>query len=53
MAKLTTYTVKIAWWVPLYVSGVTAVAWITGREPDADKVYRRVERGIRLVKSDG
>lgn len=53
MAKITTFTVKIAWWVHPYLYGVAAVAWLTGREPDVDKVWRRVERGVSLVRDSG
>ncbi|MFZ3193700.1 MAG: hypothetical protein WA154_10920 [Moraxellaceae bacterium] len=53
MAKITTFTVKIAWWVHPYLFGVAAVARLTGRDPDVDKVWRRVERGVSLVKGNG
>lgn len=52
MATLT-YRIKLAWWVRPYLYGVAAVAWLTGREPDADKVWSQVERGVRLVRDNG
>lgn len=48
-----TYRIKLAWWVRPYLCGVTTVAWLTGREPDTDKVWSRVERGVRLVRGNG
>lgn len=52
MATLT-YRIKLAWWVRPYLYGVATVAWLTGREPDEDKVWSRVERGVRLVRDRG
>lgn len=47
--KLTiTLKVSFAWWLPLYLSGVWHFAWLTGAEPDWDKVSKKVASAARL-----
>lgn len=43
-----TTTLKLAWWVDWYLTGVLLVARLTGLEPDWAKVLATVERGIRV-----
>lgn len=51
MAKVSiTIRVKVKWWLKLYLSGLSMVCWLTGNEPDWDKVNAWVERGIELEK---
>ena len=40
--------VRIAWWVRWYISGVALCAFLTGFQPDMDKVKAKVMKGVRL-----
>lgn len=41
-------SVRVAWWVRWYLSGVAFVAKITGATPDAAKVTRSIGRGLSV-----
>lgn len=41
--------VETAWWVWIYVYGVSAFCRITGFEPDLEKINAVVMRGIKVV----
>jgi hypothetical protein len=41
-----TLTVRVAWWVRPYICSVALFAWLTGMNPDMDKVTRTAMRGI-------
>ena len=41
-------TIRIAWWVRWYISGVALCAFLTGFQPDMDKVKAKVMKGVRL-----
>lgn len=41
-------TIRIAWWVRWYISGVALRAFITGAQPDMEKVKATAMKGVRL-----
>ena len=41
-------TIRVAWWVRWYISGVALRAFITGAHPDMEKVKAKVMNGVRL-----
>lgn len=41
-------SVRVAWWVRWYVSGVTLAAQITGATPDAAKMTRWIGRSLSV-----
>lgn len=41
-------TIHIAWWVRWYIGGVALFSFITGMEPDMEKVKAKVLKGVRL-----
>ncbi|WP_434642660.1 hypothetical protein [Achromobacter piechaudii] len=43
-----TISVRVAWWVHWYVSGVASVAEITGSSPGAAKVTGWIRRGLSV-----
>ncbi|WP_164741277.1 hypothetical protein [Achromobacter spanius] len=43
-----TISVRLAWWVRWYLSGVALAAQITGATPDAAKVTRWIGRGLSV-----
>ncbi len=47
MARLVV-TIRIAWWVRWYISGVALCAFLTGFQPDMDKVKAKVMKGVIL-----
>ena len=47
MASMT-IKVRIAWWVRWYISGVALRAFITGAQPDMEKITAKVMKGVRL-----
>lgn len=40
--------VRVAWWLRLYIYGVTAMCRITGLEPDWNKVAAIVRKAVKL-----
>jgi hypothetical protein len=40
-------TVKISWWVPVYVQALQTFCMITGMEPDFEKALRIVMKGMK------
>ena len=49
MAQATiTVTVRVRWWLRLYLYGVTWCCWITGCEPNLDRVGYWIMRGVRI-----
>lgn len=49
MAQRTvTISVRVAWWVRWYLSGVAFVAQITGTTPNAAKLTRWIGRGLSV-----
>ena len=47
MARLAV-TIRIAWWVRWYSSGVALCAFITGAHPDMEKITAKVMKGVIL-----
>ena len=41
-------TIRVAWWVRWYIGGVALFAFLTGMEPDMEKVKAKVMKGIRI-----
>ena len=41
-------TVRVAWWVRWYISGVALCAFITGAQPDMEKITAKVKKGVRI-----
>ena len=41
-------TIRIAWWVRWYISGVALCAFITGAQPDMEKIKDKAMKGVRL-----
>lgn len=41
-------TIRVAWWVRWYISGVALCAFLTGLEPDMEKIKAKVMKGVRL-----
>ena len=41
-------TVRVAWWVRWYISGVALCARITGAQPDMDKITSKAMKGVRI-----
>ncbi|WP_449432340.1 hypothetical protein [Pseudomonas putida] len=49
MAKVyATIVCRHSWWLKYYMAGVLVVTLITGREPDMGRVFRWIERGIKV-----
>lgn len=42
-------TIRVAWWVRWYISGVALFAFITGAQPDMDKIKAKVMKGIKVT----
>lgn len=42
-------TIRIAWWVRWCISGVALCAFLTGFQPDMDKVKAKVMKGIKVT----
>ena len=42
-------TIRIAWWVRWYISGVALFAMLTGLEPDMEKITAKVMKGVRIT----
>jgi len=50
MAKVyATIVCRQSWWLKYYLAGVLIVSHITGREPEASRVFRWIERGIQVA----
>ena len=47
MARIT-IKVRVAWWVRWYISGVALFAFITGAQPDMEKITAKVMKGVRI-----
>ena len=47
MARLVA-TIRVAWWVRWYISGAALCAFITGAQPDMEKIKDKVMKGVRL-----
>lgn len=41
-------SVRFAWWVKPYLNACVLFAWLTGMEPDYDKVAAMISKGIKL-----
>ena len=41
-------TIRVAWWVRWYISGVALCSLLTGLEPDMEKVKAKVKKGVRI-----
>lgn len=48
MARLVV-TIRIAWWVPWYISSVALFTMLTGLEPDMEKIKAKVMKGIKVT----
>ena len=40
--------ITVAWWVRWYISGVALCAFITGAQPDIEKIKATAMKGVRL-----
>lgn len=40
--------VSVAWWVPLYLRTLALVCLTMGTQPDRDKIWRVIRRGISV-----
>lgn len=47
-----TVTIRVAWWVKPYLCGVLLTAWLTGRQPDPDRVGAWVQRGMTMKMTE-
>lgn len=43
-----TFTIRFAWWARTYFNACMLFAWLTGMEPDSEKIAATVARGMRL-----
>lgn len=43
-------TIKLAWWVPIYVHSLVLFCRSFNTEPDFDKVMRVLVRGIVVIR---
>lgn len=43
-----TVSVKRAWWVIPYLRACMLFAWLTGMEPDGEKIASTVSRGMKI-----
>ena len=41
-------TIRVAWWVRWYISGVALCAFIIGAHPDMEKIKAKVMKGVIL-----
>ena len=41
--------IHAAWWVRWYISGVALCAFITGAQPDMEKIKDNVMKGVRIT----
>lgn len=49
MARLpTTFCITYQWWVKPYLNACILFAWLSGMEPDYDKVAAMISKGIKL-----
>lgn len=48
MARLVV-TIRLAWWVRWYISGVALCSLLTGLEPDMEKIKAKVMKGIKVT----
>lgn len=39
---------RVAWWLRWYLSGVALAEYLTGMEPNPDRVGRWIQRAIRV-----
>lgn len=56
MSKAETITLDLhtSWWLSYYLRGVVLAAYLTGREPDMERVSWWIERGVRVtVRREG
>lgn len=42
-----TVSIKRAWWVIPYLRAYMVFAWLTGMEPDSEKIAATVARGMK------
>jgi hypothetical protein len=45
---IVTITVRVRWWLRLYLSGVVMMSWFTGLYPDMAKVRWYVRQGVKV-----
>jgi len=43
-----TIVCRQAWWLKYYLAGVLVASHVTGREPDMGRVFRWIERSIKV-----
>ncbi len=43
-----TVTVRFAWWARTYFNACMLFAWLTGMEPDSEKIAATVARGMKV-----
>ncbi|HGY2298964.1 TPA: hypothetical protein ACNV18_003058 [Pseudomonas putida] len=49
MAKVyATIVCRKAWWLKYYLAGVLVASHVSGREPDMERVFRWIERSIKV-----
>lgn len=42
-----TVTIRFAWWARTYFNACMLFAWLTGMEPDNEKIAATVSRGMK------
>lgn len=43
---------RLAWWLRYYLGAVVICSWVTGLEPDREKLDAWIKRGIVLYVKD-
>lgn len=46
-----TITLRMRWWLPLYLRSVLLASLLTGRRPNAEKIDWWVRKGIYIVRT--
>ncbi|WP_440466887.1 hypothetical protein ACKI1H_27050 [Pseudomonas sp. YH-1] len=47
-----TVSIKRSWWVIAYLRACMLFAWLTGMEPDGEKIASTVTRGMKIAFED-
>jgi hypothetical protein len=40
----------VRWWLPYYAFGMIFMAWLTGLQPDEEKIALICKRAVRVVR---
>lgn len=52
MANIT-ISLRLRWWLRYYLYGVMLTAWMTGRQPDPEKLGYWVAKGVKVRMNHG